>query len=172
MTRGALIAYPSKGTAWGCAPARLNLADSSATAMSSILSRDHRLEAILQSALNAGQEFVFPLNYESASELLGFRHLLPGQVWVVNMSSGGVLIASKHEISVGARVEMNIEWPYLLDWRVPLRLVAEGRVVRSETSSFALVLARHQFRTAKTVIPRNASRGEACNQTAKKAVGA
>jgi hypothetical protein len=46
-------------------------------------------------------------------------------------------------------VELNIEWPSLLHGRVPLRFVTVGQVVRSDASSFAVMLARYQFRTAK-----------------------
>jgi len=62
------------------------------------------------------------------------------------MSSGGVLVASQDDVSLGSRVEMKIDWPVLLDGRVPLQLIAAGRVVRCDTSSFATVLAGHQFR--------------------------
>jgi len=92
---------------------------------------------------------------------------------VVNMSSGGVLVASKHEITVGSRMEISIEWPSLLDGQVPLQLVATGRVVRCDTFSFAMGLASHQFRTrTRAIIPMDMSRGEAFNVAAKRAVGA
>ena len=68
---------------------------------------------------------------------------------VMNMSSGGVLVAAAHEFRAGTGLEISIEWPFLLDGRIPLQLVASGKVVRSETTSFALLLTRHQFRTTK-----------------------
>jgi hypothetical protein len=78
------------------------------------------------------------------------------------MSSGGVLVAYRHNIRAGTRVELNIEWPGLLDGQVPLQLVAMGRVVRSDPSSFAMVLGRYQFRTTRrTVVPIDASGGDA-----------
>jgi hypothetical protein len=58
-------------------------------------------------------------------------------------------VNAQHEVSVGTRIELNIEWPYLLDGRVPLQLVTMGSVARCEDSSFALVLSRHQFRTTR-----------------------
>ena len=67
----------------------------------------------------------------------------------MNMSSGGVLVAAAHEFGAGTGLEISIEWPFLLDGRIPLQLVASGKVVRSETTSFALLLTRHQFRTKK-----------------------
>lgn len=37
----------------------------------------------------------------------------------VNISSGGILVASKHQIIVGTLVELSIEWPSLLHGRIP-----------------------------------------------------
>jgi len=67
----------------------------------------------------------------------------------MNMSSGCVLVATADEFRAGTGVEISIEWPFRLDGRIPLQLVASGKVVRSETTSFALLLTRHQFRFTK-----------------------
>ena len=70
------------------------------------------------------------------------------------MSRSGVLVSCAHELSEGVRVELHIEWPSLLDGRVPLQVVTVGRVVRCEESGFAVVLAHYQFRTTrKTELP-------------------
>jgi hypothetical protein len=73
---------------------------------------------------------------------------------VVNMSSGGILVASEHVIApreiMGARVEMRIEWPCLLDERIPLQLFAVGRVLRGGASDFAAAFESYQFRTVRT----------------------
>ena len=63
------------------------------------------------------------------------------------MSSGGLLIASDQRTELGARIELNIEWPSMLDGEIPLQLVAVGRVVRCLESSFALSFTQYQFRT-------------------------
>ena len=67
----------------------------------------------------------------------------------MNMNKGGVLVSARHEIGAGVPMELSIEWPPLLYGRVPLRFVTQGTVVRCDASSFAVVLARYQFRTAK-----------------------
>src|ERR1700691_2138738 len=54
-----------------------------------------------------------------------------------NMSSGGILVASRHQVTEGALLELSIEWPSLLNGNVPLQLVAMGRVLRHGKSSFA-----------------------------------
>jgi hypothetical protein len=58
-------------------------------------------------------------------------------------------VASEHKIVLGARVELSIEWPSLLNGIIPLQLFAVGHVVRRGASQFASTLERHAFRTAK-----------------------
>lgn len=101
----------------------------------------------------------FPLELRVAYRTLAKRgNPCAGEGWVVNMSRGGVLVSSPHEILIGARMELSIEWPSLLHGQVPLRFITVGEVVRCDASSFAVMLARYQFRTAKkTVTPIQAS---------------
>jgi hypothetical protein len=91
----------------------------------------------------------FPLNLRVTYRTLSRGSTSYGEGWVVNMNRSGVLVSIEHEISVGARVELSIEWPSLLHGRVPLRFVTAGEVVRCDASSFAVTLVRYQFRTAK-----------------------
>ena len=60
------------------------------------------------------------------------------------------MVVSEHEIRGGVKVEISIEWPSLLDGRIPLQLVTVGRVVRSAGVSFALSFERYQFRTLRS----------------------
>jgi hypothetical protein len=81
--------------------------------------------------------------------------LFPGAGRAANVSSGGVLVVcqqavSRHELSVGARVEISIEWPSLLDGRIPLQLFAVGRVVRHRAFDFAAAFEEYQFRTLRS----------------------
>jgi hypothetical protein len=91
----------------------------------------------------------FPLEMRVRYRSLARRCPVVGTGVVMNMSRSGVLVSSEHTISEGVRVELSIEWPSLLDGRVPLQVVTLGRVVRCEPSSFAVVLVRYQFRTTK-----------------------
>jgi hypothetical protein len=80
---------------------------------------------------------------------------LYGEGRAINVSSGGIFvvsphIVSQHEIREGAHVEMNIEWPSLLDGRIPLQLCAVGWVVRRRPFDFAASFERYQFRTMKS----------------------
>jgi hypothetical protein len=85
------------------------------------------------------------VRFRSASAESSFS----GAGQVLNMSSGGILVASKYQITVGALVEMRIEWPSLLNGKVSLQLFAVGRILRREKSGFAATFERHQFRTMK-----------------------
>jgi hypothetical protein len=58
-------------------------------------------------------------------------------------------VASHQQIEVGARVEMSIEWPVLLDGRISLQLFGVGHVLRREAGYFAASFERYEFRTLK-----------------------
>lgn len=83
---------------------------------------------------------------------LSSRSPFSGVGRTMDLSSAGVCVVpqdSKHQIRVGAEVEMKIEWPSRLDGRIPLQLLAVGRVVRHGASGFAATLDRHEFRTVR-----------------------
>lgn len=110
--------------------------------------RDYRVEEFpLPISMERRSRVRFPLELRVRFRTLGKDYPVAGVGSVVNMSSGGVLVAFQYGISAGTPVELNIEWPAVLDGRVRLRLVAVGTVVRSGISSFAVVLERHHFRT-------------------------
>jgi len=69
----------------------------------------------------------------------------------VNISSGGVLVVLQHrvphhKVSIGAWAEMSIEWPQLLDGKIPLQLCTTGRLLRCGASDFATAFEQYQFR--------------------------
>lgn len=103
----------------------------------------------------------FPLELRVSYRTLGRGTPCTGEGWVVNMNRGGVLVSARHEIGVGARMELSIEWPSLLYGRVPLRFVTVGEVVRCDESSFAVTLGRYQFRTAKRKVTSIDAHGDA-----------
>jgi len=112
----------------------------------------------------------FPLELHVIYQALGGEPHHAGEGWVVNMNRNGVLVSAQHEISVGTRMELSIEWPSLLYGRVPLRFVTVGEVVRCDLSSFALKFARYQFRTAKKKITSIDSHGDSRGDSRGQAV--
>src|SRR3981081_569419 len=64
----------------------------------------------------------YPLGLTARYGKLG-QKLLTGVGQAVNVSSGGVLVFSRHELSLGEQVELRIEWPSPLEGWIPLQLV-------------------------------------------------
>lgn len=65
----------------------------------------------------------------------------------LNMSSNGVLFTTDGLLIPGRRVELAISWPAQLNSKVPLKLVARGRIVRSEGGMAAVEIQQYEFRT-------------------------
>jgi hypothetical protein len=71
----------------------------------------------------------------------------------VNMGSGGILFTTQEKLPVGRTVEVAVNWPAKLGGICPLRLVAIGRVVRSEETCAAVRIQRYEFKTRSTRVP-------------------
>ena len=89
----------------------------------------------------------YPVTLNVRYRTMGRSHRIAGMGQTLNMSSGGLLIHSDQRAELGARIELNIEWPSMLDGQIPLQLVAVGKVVRLLESGFALSFTQYQFRT-------------------------
>jgi len=94
-------------------------------------------------------KFRYPLDLNIRFRSSGAESSFSGAGQVLNISSGGVLVASEHHTIFGASVEMRIEWPSLLDGRIPLQFLAVGRILRLEKTGFAASFERYQFRTMR-----------------------
>ena len=70
----------------------------------------------------------------------------------LDLSSGGIAFTCNTPLKIGSYLELSISWPVLLNQSCPLKLVASGRVVRSDQNRTAISLDRYDFRTtgAKT----------------------
>ncbi len=90
----------------------------------------------------------FPFELRVRFRSRGRVYPIAGVGWIRNISSGGVLVTYKHEISAGTPLELKIDWPTRLEGRIPLQLVAVGTVLRCELFSFAVGLERYYFRIA------------------------
>ena len=66
-----------------------------------------------------------------------------------NISSSGLLIRSTAVMREGSQLRIMIQWPWALDGRIPLQLVATGLVVRASQASFAVAVGNYQFRTMR-----------------------
>ena len=81
-------------------------------------------------------------------KVLGKRnHDEPGRGQTINMSSAGVFFTTDSELAPGKRLELSISWPAQLNDTCPLKLVAKGRVVRTEPGRAAIEIQTYEFRT-------------------------
>ena len=96
----------------------------------------------------------------------------------LNISSSGILIEvpypTEQKLILKSRVEIVLEWPFLLDGATGLNLVALGRVVRCGAYNFAISIERYEFRTASrrpesSNVPdlRNLQRGMICGASTR-----
>ena len=65
----------------------------------------------------------------------------------VNMSSRGVLFTTESTLTEGEEIELAVSWPALLNGGLPLKLVAQGRLVRTEENQAAITIEKYEFRT-------------------------
>jgi hypothetical protein len=68
----------------------------------------------------------------------------------LDLSSGGIAFTSNTPLKIGSYLELSVSWPVLLNQSCPLKLVASGRVVRSDQTLTAISLDRYEFRTSGT----------------------
>lgn len=65
----------------------------------------------------------------------------------IDASSSGIAFTSDSPLPLGALIELSISWPVELEDSCRLRLVARGRVVRSDGERTACTIDRFEFRT-------------------------
>ena len=95
----------------------------------------------------------FKLQNEDRKERFGFAK-------TINMSSGGVLLATNDSLPANALIELAIDWPLLLSGVCPLRLIIRGCIVRSDANGVAVRVWHHEFRTAPASSSRSRSDGK------------
>ncbi len=68
----------------------------------------------------------------------------------VNISSGGIYFEPDQPLPSHGRIELLLEWPFLLERVCALKLVVRGRIVRCDPRGIAVESRKHEFRTAGT----------------------
>lgn len=131
------------------------------------------MEASLSNAtLERRSKARYPVKLTVRYRTVGRSQAVNGVGQTVNMSSGGLLVSAEQEVHAGSRLEVNVEWPLLLNGSVPLQLVAHGKVVRCGGSVFAVSFAQYQFRTMGRILKAAAEfDAESMDQFAKRAAG-
>jgi PilZ domain-containing protein len=96
----------------------------------------------------------FPIQTELRYRTLNQREaILSGAGRTLNISSSGVLFTSDHDLPVGTRLEVYINWPAQLNDNCLLNLVARGRVMRHTGGQLAVQIQQYEFRTKPQLRP-------------------
>jgi hypothetical protein len=66
----------------------------------------------------------------------------------INISSRGMLLAVPEVLPSGSTIEISISWPFRLQGVIPLKLMVEGYIVRSDGYSVAVKSVHHEFHVA------------------------
>jgi CheY-like chemotaxis protein len=75
----------------------------------------------------------------------------------LNISSKGLLFATEVALQPGQLLQVSVDWPARLENQVPLKLVAEGRIVRNLNGLAAMRIDKYEFRTRRTKAQNQAS---------------
>ena len=89
-----------------------------------------------------------------------------GSSETLNISSKGVLFRADEALEPGQLVQVSVDWPARLENQIPLKLVAEGRIVRNIKGVAAMTIEKYEFRTRRATAQAGAQ-----NKTAAPADG-
>lgn len=67
----------------------------------------------------------------------------------LNISSKGLLFATEEALQPGQLLQVSVDWPARLENQVPLKLVAEGRIIRNLNGYAAMSIDKYEFRTRR-----------------------
>jgi len=79
-----------------------------------------------------------------------------GSSETVNISSKGVLFRADEALEAGQLIQVSVDWPARLENQIPLKLVAEGRIVRNDKGLAAMTIEKYEFRTRRVKAPASA----------------
>jgi PilZ domain len=89
----------------------------------------------------------FPVCEELKYKIVQGKTVTSGAGKTLNIGSGGVLFTTEQRLPLGRMVELSVNWPARLDGTCPLKFVATGRIIRSESDRAAVRIERYEFRT-------------------------
>ena len=94
----------------------------------------------------------YPLRRQLHYRLLNRRHVtLAGVGETLNMSSSGILFTAEGSLPEGQPVEVSVNWPAQISESCALKLVAMGRIIRSDPRRSVIRIERYQFRTRRPI---------------------
>ena len=102
---------------------------------------------------NGPQPLMYPLTLDLQYKVLSGRLETAGIGQTSSMGSGKLVFTGNQSIKSGARLEISILWPALLDDHVRLQLVIQGRAIDVAGKRITVCFAKHQFRTRSAPFP-------------------
>ena len=67
----------------------------------------------------------------------------------VNISTGGIFFETDDTLPKHGQIDVEMNWPFLLDGACPLKLLVQGRIVRTDARRTAVKVSRYEFHTSK-----------------------
>jgi hypothetical protein len=80
----------------------------------------------------------------------GARSGEAGKGRTVDVSSAALRFAAERQLAAGQGIEIVVNWPTLLDGRIPLQLIATGLVIRTHGTDTVVKFDHYVFKTRKT----------------------
>jgi hypothetical protein len=69
-----------------------------------------------------------------------------GEGVTCNVGSDGLLMKTKCVFPQGSRIELSLDWPAMLDGRLPLRLDISGKILWSNVRGTAVAILSYDYR--------------------------
>jgi DNA-binding NarL/FixJ family response regulator len=85
----------------------------------------------------------------------------------LNISSKGLLFPTQEVLQAGQLFQVSVDWPARLENQVPLKLVAEGRIVRHLNGLAAMRIDKYEFRTRRAATQNSTDGGAATGHSGK-----
>ena len=63
-----------------------------------------------------------------------------------NIGSDGLLMKTKCVLPQGKRIQLTLDWPAMLDRRLPLQLEIRGKILRSSGTGTAVAIESYEYR--------------------------
>jgi hypothetical protein len=91
----------------------------------------------------------YPITFDVEYQVPGGNGVrLMGFGRTINISSRGVLLEIGDPLPNLCRIRLSINWPFLLDESIPLKLAMYGEIVRVAGNTIAVRATGHAFHTA------------------------
>jgi hypothetical protein len=92
----------------------------------------------------------FPIHSEVLWTMKGARSQpISGKGVSVDFSSTGLAFKCTVPLPVGKRLDLSVDWPAMLDGRLPMKLSLRGKIVRVQDGVVSVEILAKEFRTAR-----------------------